>query len=101
MPDLPELDPVIHGKLRLAALSLLFGVDAAEFTWLREKTGATDGNLSVQLRTLEEAGYVVSEKKFALRKPVSVYKITPKGRKALRGYVQAMHALLKLADGVE
>ncbi len=101
MPDLPELDPVIHGKLRLATLSLLFGVDAAEFTWLREKTGATDGNLSVQLRTLEESGYVTCEKNFAVRKPVSVYKITPKGRKALRAYVQAMHALLKLADGLE
>ncbi len=49
MPDLPELDPIIHGKLRLAILSLLSSVDDAEFTWLRDKTGSTDGNLGAQL----------------------------------------------------
>ncbi|HEY5253347.1 MAG TPA: transcriptional regulator, partial [Acidobacteriaceae bacterium] len=49
MPDLPELDPVIHGKLRLAILSLLSSVDDAEFTWLRDKTGSTDGNLGAHL----------------------------------------------------
>ena len=63
-PELPELNPVIHGKLRLALLSLLSGVDEAEFTWLRAKTGATDGNLGAQLMKLEEAGYVTVEKKF-------------------------------------
>ena len=52
MPELPELNPVIHGKLRLAVLSLLMGVDEAEFTWLREKTGSTDGNLGAQLMKL-------------------------------------------------
>ena len=56
MPELPELNPVIHGKLRLALLSLLMGVEEAEFTWLREKTGSTDGNLGAQLMKLEEAG---------------------------------------------
>ena len=49
MPELPELNPVIHGKLRLALLSLLVGVEEAEFTWLRSKTGSTDGNLGAQL----------------------------------------------------
>ena len=49
MPELPELNPVIHGKLRLALLSLLIGVEEAEFTWLRAKTGSTDGNLGAQL----------------------------------------------------
>ena len=58
MPELPELNPVIHGKLRLALLSLLSGVEEAEFTWLRAKTGSTDGNLGAQLLKLEEAGYV-------------------------------------------
>ena len=65
MPELPELNPVIHGKLRLALLSLLAGVEEAEFTWLRTKTGSTDGNLGAQLMKLEEAGYVAVEKKFA------------------------------------
>ena len=63
-PELPELNPVIHGKLRLALLSLLAGVEEAEFTWLRGKTGATDGNLGAQLLKLEEAGYIAVEKKF-------------------------------------
>ena len=69
MPELPELNPVIHGKLRLALLSLLSGVEEAEFTWLRAKTGSTDGNLGAQLMKLEEAGYVTVEKKFVQRKP--------------------------------
>ena len=69
MPDMPELNPVVHGRLRLALLSLLSGVEEAEFTWLRAKTEATDGNLGAQLLKLEEAGYVAVEKKFVLRKP--------------------------------
>ena len=62
MAELPELDPVIHGKLRLAVISLLAGVESGEFRWLKEKTGATDGNLGAQLGKLEEAGYVAALK---------------------------------------
>jgi len=94
MPELPELNPVIHGKLRLALLSLLAGVEEAEFTWLRTKTGSTDGNLGAQLMKLEEAGYVAVEKKFVLRKPQSNYRITEAGRTALSEYVQALKTLL-------
>ena len=94
MPDLPELNPVVHGRLRLALLSLLSGVEEAEFTWLRAKTEATDGNLSAQLLKLEEAGYVAVEKKFVLRKPQTVYRITENGRQALTEYVQALKQLL-------
>lgn len=94
MPELPELDPVIHGKLRLALLSLLAGVDEAEFTWLREKTGSTDGNLGAQLTKLEEAGYLSVEKKFVSRKPMTLYRMTEKGREALTGYIQALKQLL-------
>ena len=94
MPDLPELNPVVHGRLRLALLSLLSGVDAGEFTWLREKTNATDGNLGAQLLKLEEAGYVKVEKKFVLRKPQTVYRITEDGRRALVEYVRALKKLL-------
>ena len=96
-PELPELNPVIHGKLRLALLSLLVGVDEAEFTWLRAKTGATDGNLGAQLMKLEEAGYVSVEKKFVMRKPQSLYRITQSGREALAEYVAALKQLLGMA----
>jgi DNA-binding HxlR family transcriptional regulator len=94
MPDLPELNPVVHGRLRLALLSLLSGVEEAEFTWLRAKTEATDGNLGAQLLKLEEAGYVAVEKKFALRKPQTLYRITEPGCQALTEYVQALKQLL-------
>ena len=97
MPDLPELNPVVHGRLRLALLSLLSGVEEAEFTWLRAKTEATDGNLGAQLLKLEGAGYVAVEKKFVLRKPQTRYRITEAGRQALADYVQALKQLLGLA----
>jgi DNA-binding MarR family transcriptional regulator len=95
MPDhLPDLDPVIHGKLRLAVLSLLVGMDEAEFTWLRQKTGSTDGNLGAQMLKLEEAGYVAMEKRFVARKPQTVYRMTAKGRRALATYIAALKQLL-------
>jgi len=97
MPELPELNPVIHGKLRLALLSLLSGVEEADFTWLRTKTGSTDGNLGAQLLKLEEAGYVSVKKRFVQRKPQTLYRMTEQGRTALSEYVQALRALLGAA----
>ncbi len=94
MPELPDLNPVVHGRLRLALLSLLAGVEEAEFRWLREKTAATDGNLGANLLKLEEAGYVTVKKQFLARKPQSVYRITENGRKALAEYVKALKELL-------
>jgi DNA-binding PadR family transcriptional regulator len=95
MPDgLPELDPVIHGKLRLAALSLLAGVEEADFIWLRQKTGSTDGNLGAQMMKLEDAGYVATKKRFQNRKPQTLYRMTPNGRDALARYVAALKSLL-------
>jgi len=94
MSDLPELDPVVHGRLRLALLSLLSAVEEAEFTWLRAKTQATDGNLGAQLFKLEQAGYVAVEKKFVLRKPQTLYRITETRRQALTNYVKALRKLL-------
>jgi len=88
------LDPVIHGKLRLASMSLLAGVEQADFAWLREKTGATDGNLGAQMLKLEEAGYVSAEKRFIRRKPQTVYRLTAEGREALVKYVAALKRLL-------
>jgi len=94
MPELPELNPVIHGKLRLALLSLLSGVDGAEEKRLREKTGSTDGNLGAQWMKLEEAGYVAMKKRVVLRKPQTLYRMTEKGRAALSEYVEALKQLL-------
>jgi DNA-binding PadR family transcriptional regulator len=98
--ELPELNPIIHGKLRLALLSLLSTVEEAEFTWLRAKTNSTDGNLGAQLLKLEEAGYVEVEKKFVLRKPQTLYRMTQSGRQALTEYVQALKQLLGSAINV-
>ena len=97
MPELPELDPVVHGKLRLAVLSLLIGVEEADFTWLRQKTGSPDGNLGAQMLKLEEAGYVAMQKRFAGRKPQTLYRMTPAGRQALAAYVAALKQLLGTA----
>ena len=99
MPELPELNPVIHGKLRLALLSLLSGIEEAEFTWLRSKTGSTDGNLGAQLAKLEEAGYVTVEKKFVQRKPQTLYRMTEAGRQAFIEYVQSLKQMLGGAIG--
>jgi DNA-binding transcriptional ArsR family regulator len=92
--EMADIDPVIHGKLRLAAMSLLAGVEQADFTWLREKTGATDGNLGAQMLKLEEAGYVSAEKRFVRRKPQTVYRLTVEGREALVKYVAALKRML-------
>jgi DNA-binding HxlR family transcriptional regulator len=81
------LDPVLHSQLRLSVVSLLVSVRAAEFTWLREKTGSTAGNLSVQLNKLAEAGYIEIKKSFRDNYPLTECKITKKGIKAFEAYV--------------
>jgi len=92
--ELPELDPIVHGQVRLAILSLLAGVASAEFTFLREKLGVTDGNLSVHLGKLEEAGYVDVDKRFVGKKPRTTYRMTDKGRTAFLGYLAQLKKLL-------
>lgn len=92
--DYRQLDELIHSRIRLAVVSLLASVDDAEFTFLRERTGATDGNLGAHLRKLENAGYVAVEKTFIDRKPVSRYRLTANGRRAFRAYVERLGRLL-------
>jgi DNA-binding MarR family transcriptional regulator len=92
--ELKELDPIVHGQIRLAALTLLSGADEAEFTYLRDTIGTTDGNLSVHLTKLEDAGYVAVEKKFVERKPRTLYRMTSKGRTAFVQYVRSLKTLL-------
>lgn len=76
-------------------MAVLVSVEEADFTFLREKVNATDGNLSVHLRKLEEAGYITVKKNFIERKPVSRYKITAKGHRAFEAYIQNLENLLK------
>ncbi len=90
-----ELDPLLHSELRLAVMSLLLGVESADFTWLREQAGATAGNLSVQLDKLEKAGYIAIEKGFVGKKPRTTCRITPQGIRAFEAYVDALKGYIK------
>lgn len=95
--DYRTLDPLIHAPIRLAIMSVLATVEFAEFTALKDKTQATDGNLSVHLRKLEEGGYLVADKKIVGRKPKTSYRITDTGHAAFRGYLQEMARMLAQA----
>lgn len=85
-----DLDPLLHSQLRLAVMSLLLSVESAEFTFLKEKTQSTAGNLSVQLDKLSEAGYITTEKSFKGKKPLTTCRITAKGIKAFEDYVKIL-----------
>jgi DNA-binding MarR family transcriptional regulator len=85
-----DLDPLLHSQLRLAVMSLLISVESAEFTFLKEKTNSTAGNLSVQLDKLSEAGYISVEKSFKGKKPLTTCKVTKKGIKAFEEYVNTL-----------
>lgn len=89
-----ELDPILHSQLRLAVMSLLIGVKEAEFTFLKEKTGATAGNLSVQIQKLKEAGYIDVIKQFKDNYPQTICKITAQGIKAFEEYVRNLQSYL-------
>lgn len=90
-----DLDPILHSQLRLAVMSLLIGVKEAEFTFLREKTNATAGNLSVQIQKLKEAGYVDVEKSFKNNYPQTTCTITQKGIASFELYVKNLQQYLK------
>lgn len=89
-----ELDPILHSQLRLAVMSLLINVKDAEFTFLKEKTNATAGNLSVQLQKLKEAGYIEIKKQFKDNYPQTICKITSSGIKAFEIYVKNLQTYL-------
>ncbi|MBP7096872.1 MAG: transcriptional regulator [Spirochaetia bacterium] len=92
--DYRALDGLLHSRIRLAAVSALMELDVAEFSLLKELTGATDGNLSAHLRKLEDSGYVEVRKTYAGRKPVSYYSLTSEGRTAFERYVLALAAFV-------
>lgn len=85
-----ELDPLLHSQLRLAVMSLLISLESAEFTFIKEKTNSTAGNLSVQLDKLSEAGYVSIDKSFRGKRPLTTCRVTKKGIKAFEDYVSAL-----------
>lgn len=87
-----DLDPILHSQLRLAVMSLLISVKEAEFTFLKEKTNATAGNLSVQIQKLKDAGYVEVTKRFKDNYPQTLCKITPEGVKAFELYVKNLQS---------
>ena len=89
-----KLDPLLHSELRLAVMSVLVNLEEADFVYLREATGATAGNLSVQIDKLTAAQYVSVEKGFNGKKPQTLCKITPVGLKAFEDYVDALKTYL-------
>lgn len=91
-----ELDPILHSQLRLAVMSLLMSVREAEFTFIREKTNSTAGNLSVQVQKLKDAGYIEVTKQFKDNYPLTTCKVTPKGIEAFENYVKALQQYLQV-----
>ena len=89
-----DLDPILHSQLRLAVMSLLLSVKEAEFTFLKEQTNATAGNLSVQIQKLKEAGYIEVIKQFKDNYPQTICKITSTGIRAFEEYVKNLQAYL-------
>jgi DNA-binding HxlR family transcriptional regulator len=96
-----QLDKVIHERGRMAIMSLLAVADGVAFKELREQLRMTDGNLSVHMRTLEEAGYVAVAKSFVNRKPRTEYSLTPAGRSAFQGYIQTLEEIVKQSQRAE
>lgn len=89
-----KLDPLLHSELRLAVMSVIVNLEEADFVYLREATGATAGNLSVQLDKLSEAGYITIEKGFKGKKPQTLCRISPTGLQAFANYVEAIRSYL-------
>ncbi|MBX7250022.1 MAG: transcriptional regulator [Caulobacteraceae bacterium] len=92
--EIGRIDEVIHGRLRLGVMVYLAEAEVADFTELKTLLGATQGNLSVHLRKLQDAGYVTIEKSFLNLKPLTRIRITPAGRDAFRAYLDALDKLV-------
>lgn len=94
LADLGRIDDVIHGRMRLGIMVYLADAETADFTELKTVLEATQGNLSVHLKKLEEAGYVAIDKSFKDNKPLTRVAITPMGRKAFSAYLEALGGLI-------
>ncbi len=93
--DIHAIDEIIHGRLRLGIMAFLIGAARADFNTLKQHLQTTDGNLSAQLRKLEEAGYVEIDKSFQDRKPRTEVRLTAKGRKAFVKYLDSLSGLIR------
>ena len=93
--DINQLDDVVHGRVRLGIMTYLANAEAADFTELKDALKTTQGNLSIHLRKLEDAGYVAIDKSFLNRKPLTRARLTKAGRKALADYLTAMAKLIE------
>lgn len=93
-----ELDPLLHSQLRLAIMSVLMSVEEADFNYLKEKTEATSGNLSVQVNKLKDAGYITVKKSFKNNYPHTTCKVTEQGITAFENYVNALKQYLNPGD---
>lgn len=98
MNQFKELDPLLHSQLRLAVMSSLMNVEAAEFVYLKEQTGSTAGNLSVQLDKLSQAGYIKISKEFVGKKPKTTCWITKNGIKAFESYVNTLQQYINTSN---
>ena len=90
-----DLDPILHSQLRLAVMSLLISVKEAEFTFLKEKTNSTAGNLSVQIQKLKDAGYIDVVKQFKDNYPQTICKVTDAGIEAFELYVKTLQQYIQ------
>ena len=97
--DHSAIDELLQSRVRLAIVAFLASAGQADFSLLRDAIKTTDGNASVHLRKLEDAGYVAMEKRFANRKPQTTYALTERGRKALLDYVAHLESLLPPKKG--
>lgn len=92
--DFKPLDPLLHSELRLSVMSILMMFDKADFQYLKEQTGATSGNISVQIDKLSDAGYIIVNKMFKGKRPCTECEITEKGRTAFNDYVKALKSYI-------
>ena len=97
--DVGDLDTVIHGRIRLGVMAALANLETATFNELKEALGATQGNLSVHLRKLEEAGYIQTERRLKGKKTETKAWLTPAGHRAFGRYLKAMEALIRTSEG--
>jgi DNA-binding MarR family transcriptional regulator len=93
--DIGHIDDVIHGRMRLGIMAYLANAEVADFNELKAVLQATQGNLSIHLRKLEDAGYITIEKSFLGRKPLTQARISPAGRAAFAGYLDAISKLVE------
>ncbi len=94
MTNFKEIDPLLHSRIRLAIMSVLITVEEADFNYLKESTGATDGNLSTHISKLDKANYIEIHKLFIDKKPKTMCKISKIGRQAFSNYVKVLENMI-------